>query len=71
MGGFLSTFCSRNLFFYLKLFLSSPKVRYMRAGLPLIDAALNQTWQVHAVIFKLTAHDSFPLSTSIISSCLQ
>ena len=38
--------------------------RHMRAALPCIDAAVNQTWKVQAVFFKLTAHDSFPLTPS-------
>ena len=60
--GFLATFRSQNLLFCLELSLSPPKPRYMRAVLPCIDAALNQTSKVQAVFFKLTAHDSFPLS---------
>ena len=43
MPGFLATFRSRNLLFCLELSLSPPKARYMRAVLPCIDAALNQT----------------------------
>ena len=61
MPGFLATFRSRNLLFCLELSLSPPKARHMRAAFPCIDAALNQTWKNQAVIFKLTAHDSFPL----------
>ena len=61
MLGFLATFRSRNLF-CLELSLSLPKSRHMRAVLPYIDAAVNQTLKVQVVFFKLTAHDSFPLS---------
>ena len=61
MPGFQATFRSRNLLFCLQLSLSPPKARYMRAVLPCIDAALNQTWKDQAVFFKLTVHDSFPL----------
>ena len=61
MPGFLATFRSRNLLFCLQLCLSPPKARHMRAVLPCIDAALNQTWKVQAVFFKLTARDSFHL----------
>ena len=43
MPGFLATFRSRNLLFCLELSLSPPKTRHMRAVLPCIDAALNQT----------------------------
>ena len=43
MPGFLATFRSRNLLFCLELSLSQPKTRHMRAVLPSIDAALNQT----------------------------
>ena len=51
MPGFLATFRSRNLLFCL----SPPKARHMRAVLPCIDAALNQTLKVQAVFSKLTA----------------
>ena len=64
MPRFLATFRSRNLLFCLELSLSQPKTRHMRAVLPSIDAALNQNWKVQAVFFKLTAHDSFPLTPS-------
>ena len=40
----------------------------MRVVFPRIDAALKQTWKVQAVFFKLTAHDSFPLSGSQLSA---
>ena len=43
MPGFMATFRSRNLLFCLELSLSPPKIRHMRAVLPCIDAALNQT----------------------------
>ena len=62
MPGFLSTFRSRNLLFCLEVSLSPPKARHMRAVLPCIDAALNQTSNVQAVFFKWSAHDSFPLT---------
>ena len=43
MPRFLAAFRSRNLLFCLELSLSPPKARHMRAVLPCIDVALNQT----------------------------
>ena len=36
------------------------KTRHTRAVLPCIDAALNQTWKVQAVFFKLNCSWQFP-----------
>ena len=43
--------------------LSPPKPRHMRAVLPCIDAALNQTWKVQAVFFKLNYSWQFPFKS--------
>ena len=59
MPGHLATFHSRNLLFCLELSLTPPKARHMRAVLPCIDAALNQTWKVQAVFFKLNCSWQF------------
>ena len=65
MPGFLATYRSRNLLFCLELSLSPLKTRHMRAVSPCIDAALNQTWKVQAVFFKLNCSWQFPFKSSI------
>ena len=65
MPGFLATFRSRNLLFCLELSRLPPKTRHMRAVLPCIDAALNQTWKVQAVFFKLNCSWQFLFKSSI------
>ena len=46
---------------FWQLFRRQRPVTCGRFCLACIDAVLNQTWNVQAVFFKLTAHDSFPL----------
>ena len=46
--------------------LSPLKTRHMREVLPRIDAALNQTWKVQAVFFKLYCSSLFPFNWYIL-----
>ena len=51
--------------------LSPPKTRHMRAVLPCIDAALNQTWKVQAVFFKLNCSWQFLLTSLFVNGFFQ
>ena len=65
MPGFLPTFRSQNRLFCLYWSLSPAKTCHKRAVLPCIDAALNQTWNVQAVFFKLNCSWEFPFNSYV------